>query len=294
METVNTDLNKTNGDIDFFEYYKSLYRQEYVEMTKEEAYELINKAQNGDKEAFNTMILRNLALVIKYAYLFSYAGDIEDLIQQGVFGLMKAVNNFDTSTNYAFSTYAYHWIRQSITRYINECGSSIRKPVHLCEKLRKYKKIMANYGHNGLGSDKYVFDDKYKYALKHGAIENMNEFIAMEDMVKDEFICSLDYKLSTEDGSTDSILEFITDENVNIEEDYIYKQRTNKIMELMYSTLKEKQIKVLELRFGLGEYPEPMTLEEVGQILGITRERVRQIQKKAIQQLQSSSRFYEL
>lgn len=282
MATIDTNLDKISGNIDFSEYFLSLYKNEYVAMTKEETYALINKAQNGDKEAFDTVLLCNLALAIKYAYQFSYACEVEDLIQQGILGLINAINHFDTSTDYAFSTYAWHWIRQSIVRYIDECGSPIRKPVHIKDRLRKYKKIMNDFPGNNY-EDEYIFDDKLQFALEHDAVKTKNEFIAMEDMLKNEHIFSLDYQKDDEDGEIDCLLNLLEDTTINIEDDFLRKQKIEDIFDIMEKYLSETQFEVLKMRCGLEPYLEPMTLREIGTKMNISRERVRQIQNRAIE-----------
>lgn len=282
MITINTNLDKVTGDIDFFEYFLSLYRNEYVEISKEETYELINKAQQGDKESFNKVLLYNLPLAIKYAYKYAYACEVEDLIQQGVLGLMNAINHFDTSTDYAFSTYAWHWIRQSMVRYIDECGFSLKRPVHVQEKLRKYKRIMNGFVDYDQETGKYNFEKKLMYALEHKAVESKNEFIAMEDMVKNEYVFSLDYNIEHEYEELNCLKDMLVDDSFDVEKDFIEKQKVEKILYTMDTRLTDAQAEVLKMRFGLDPYLKPMTLEEIGKIKGISRERVRQIQNRAI------------
>lgn len=275
-------MNFTNQkEYDFSSYYINLYKKEYAPMSKDEVRDLINKAQSGDKNAFDCVLLRNLALVIKYAYQYSFACEVEDLIQQGVLGLMEAINHFDTSTDYAFSTYAWHWVRQSITRYINNFGSSIRYPVHVKEKLRQYKKIMGDYPY-GFLSDKYIFLDKYQFAKIHHAVSSQDEFIAMEDLVEHEYIYSLECEIFGEENSVGTLKETLEDKNINIEGDFLTQESVIQIYDVMDRMLTEKQITVLTLRYGLDNNSEPMTLEEVGHVLNLTRERVRQIQSKAL------------
>lgn len=289
---MNPVINNTQKkETDFSAYYIALYRKQYVPTSKEEMKELIYKAQNGDKESFDTVILRNLGLAISCANKYSFACEQDDLIQQGIFGLIKAIENFNITLDFAFSTYAWNWIKQSITRYINNCGSSIRYPVHVKEKISSYKLIMKQY-HDDLDNGKYDFNKKYEYAKTHGAVKSQSEFIMLEDLLANETISSLDREIDLGDGAFNPLGGLIPDKTVNIEEDCINGVIFNEINDIMKEKLSKKELFIMNMRYGFNEYSEPMTLEEIGTTLGITRERVRQIQKRALEKIQRATKKY--
>ncbi len=246
----------------------------YRLLTKEEEAELVRKAQNGDEAAWNLFINSNLRLVISVAKHYVGRGlEFEDLIQFGNEGLIKAVRRFDPSKGYRFSTYCTWWIKQSINRGLNSEGSLIRKPDHFAEKIRKYKRVAGRLEQN------------LQYRPPVGMIaEEMG--ISAEEVVKlqkaAEDTCSLDDPNGKEDDRTKG--ELIADDNMTDLAETTEKNICNEIIRDAVSELPEKERMVIVLRYGLsGGNPE--TLETIGMRMGVTRERIRQIEEKALRRL---------
>jgi RNA polymerase primary sigma factor len=250
---------------------------EYPVLSMEEEKELFTRYNNGELNVKDKIINSNLKLVVSIAKKYIGRGvEFLDLIQFGNEGLIKAVDKFDVTLGYKFSTYATWWIKQSISRSIADCGRTIRIPVHMKEKLDKIK-MCSN-----------------KFTKEHGRKPNVEELMELtgytEDIVSrcliyDNNIVSLDAPVGEmEHGVETTIGDFIKDErNVSPEEEgikLIEKQEVNTLLECL--TPRERTI--IEMRFGFYD-GIPKTLEAVGQEFHITRERIRQIEAKALRKL---------
>lgn len=269
-EEFDLDNILDNGDFDsFIENADFKFNKEYVS----------NILENDSKEDKELLILANEKLVYNYAYYYYKAYkprclEVEDLIQMGLGGLLKAAKKFDMSRGTSFSTYAVPWIKQSITRGIQDMGDIVRIPVHLNEKINKLtrleKKSETLYG--------YVNDD---YILEE--MDETLERIKNYRLVRYRFLKtpSLDTKVG-EDGETE-LKEFIEDSEVNIEKEYEIKNLKDLIKREL-NKLDDREKIIIKKRFGLDGY-SPMTLEEVGKELGVTRERIRQIENKVLKKL---------
>lgn len=237
----------------------------------------------GDKIAHNAkkdMIMANLRLVVSIAKKYSTSGNslhFLDIIQEGNLGLMKAVDKFEYRRGYKFSTYATWWIRQSITRSIADQSRTIRIPVHMVENMQKVervrKKLKQLYGRNPteseIAKEADLPLDKVTKAMKV-----TKEPISMESPIGGE-----------DEEST--ISDFIEDESRNKPFDLISDDILRSIMEKAVSELPERESKILKMRFGLG-LPQDYTLEEVGKVFQVTRERIRQIEAKALRMIKDS------
>lgn len=256
-----------------------LYLQEigaYSVLSYEEEIELCKQIQMGDAAAKSRLAESNLRLVVSIAKRYvGYGLPLLDLIQEGNLGLLKAVRLYDYTRGFKFSTYATWWIRQAITRSISDSGRNIRIPVHVVEQINKMKRARKNL------TTELARNPSYKELADEMGVDE--EKVLKMIMYSIEPI-SIDTKIGEDKEST--LADFIADETADSLEEQAIESALARCLDECMSRLTEKERTVLCYRFGLGEEP-PMTLEEVGVIFHVTRERIRQIEAAALRRLKS-------
>lgn len=285
-ENLNNEEKSNDENIDNNNFYTdsdsvNVYLREIGSLPllkAEEEKAIAIAAKKGDEKARKKLIESNLRLVVSIAKHFVYHGlSLLDLIQEGNLGLMKAVEKFDPYKGFKFSTYATWWIRQAITRALADNANTIRIPVHVHElivKINRTKKILT-MTNSGEPSDeevaKYLNIDVAKIEEAKLITEKTN-------------LISLDTPIKFDGDREDSVIGDFIPSTDDDPEEIAYKMALEETIKEVLATLTPREQKVLELRFGLNDN-KIFTLDEIGQMLCVTRERIRQIENKAIRKI---------
>lgn len=265
---------RVGGNYDSIQLYLKEIGQ-YSLIKAEEEKELARRIQEGDEEAKNMLARANLRLVVSIAK--KYVGrspdlTLLDLIQEGNLGLFKAVDKFDWTKGYKFSTYATWWIRQAITRALADQSRTIRVPVHMVETIAKYKQIHRRLS-QALGRDPVPEEIAVEMELDVDKVYHIEAI--------DQSTVSLESTIGDDsEDSKSTLADFVSDDNVPSPDQEAASKILNQHVHDVLETLTDKEQQILELRHGLKDGIQH-TLEEVGKIFGVTRERIRQIEAKA-------------
>ena len=285
VENLNDDLSLENISLDdpVKVYLREIGRVPLL--SSEEEIALAVKISEGDERAKQRLTEANLRLVVSIAKKYVGRGMyFLDLIQEGNVGLIKAVDKFDYTKGFKFSTYATWWIRQAITRAIADQARTIRIPVHMVETINRLKKIQSQLLHeNGYEPSEEVIAEKMELP-----VERVREImrVAQEPV-------SMETPIGPEEDSR--LMDFIKDEEALAPDEAALKTITNEDIDSVLHTLTPREEAVIRLRFGLKD-GRCHTLEEVGMEFDVTRERIRQIEAKALRKLRHpvrSNRFKE-
>jgi RNA polymerase primary sigma factor len=246
----------------------------YPLLTAAEEIELAKRVERGDRAAKDTMINANLRLVVSIAKRYQGHGlSLLDLIQEGILGLIRAVEKFDWRRGYKFSTYATWWIRQAVQRGVANKSRTIRIPVHIVEREQKIARAERELT---LQLERQPTDDevagKTKLSLKH----------VREVRAAARAVASLDKPLG--DDSDTAFGDLVASDRGAVEEEVVVSLGTNALRTAI-EKLPEREKRVIKLRYGMDGDPDPKSLEQIGREMGLTRERVRQIEMRALERL---------
>jgi RNA polymerase primary sigma factor len=280
QEALN-DFEATASDVVVLDGVKAYLKSigNHPRLNFEQEKELSSRALNGDQDAINELVSCNLLLVVPIAKRYYGCGlPLLDLIQEGNLGLITAAKKYDGTKGWRFSTYATYWIRQSISRALGDQSRTIRIPANMVELLGKVRKATNELT---IKFKRQPTDEEIAKYLD----EDLDKIQTVLDV--SQAVSSLDLSVD-EDGET-SVGDLVADERVESGYANLVKEANKQIVDDVLGTLPAREAEILRMRFGINQ-EKAMTLEEVGGHYGITKERIRQIENKAIRKLRHPAR----
>lgn len=273
-----TIAEQTAADNSMKLYFKEMSAIDLLSAEREQ--ELAAKIAEGDMDARNELVSANLRLVVSLAKRYQGCGmTFQDLIQEGNIGLMKAAEKFDASKGFRFSTYAAWWINQTIGRALADQSKTIRVPVHMTENINKLRRVSrdltVSIGHEPTDED-----------LAEAMEVTVDDIKLYKSYMTD--VTSLDIQVGDDDDGT-TVASFIEDETNVSPEKNVIQVVEREILDAVLDTLSAREKDIIRQRFGLDDNV-PKTLEEIGKSYGLTKERIRQIENKALMKLRQPSR----
>ena len=250
-------------------------------LTAEQEYDLGKRVREGDIKARERLIESNLRLVVSIAKKYngkSARMNLLDLIQEGNIGLTKAVDKWDYSMGYRFSTYATYWIKQSIAKALKEQSRAIRLPAHIIAKLSAMNKTINSLLIE-LGREPKIKEIAERMNEPEGEVKTL--YAVIKEPV------SIDQRINDEDEAT--IGDLIADDSIESPLDQLFHEDISKTVKEVLSTLDEREADIITRRFGIGNQ-KMQTLEDIGQVYGLSKERIRQIEEKAMRKLRNPMR----
>ena len=258
-------------------YLKSIGN--HPRLTEEEEVELSKKALKGDIAAIHRLVECNLLLVVSVAKRYQNSGmPLLDLIQEGNLGLMKAAEKYDGTKGFRFSTYATYWIRQAISRALGEQSRTIRLPANMIDLSSKVKRASQ---------------ELYQQNAKEPTEEEIADYLGVE-LEKVQTILDMSHTVISldtpiDDSGETNMIDLVEDTQTDNPLAKLISEANSQIIASVFDTLGAREAEILRMRFGINR-AKPMTLEEVGQHYGLTRERIRQLENKAIRKLRHPAR----
>lgn len=267
----------------FIQYMREV--SEIPMLTPDQEADLAIKAVNGDEAAAEKLVKSNLRFVISVAK--QYATDkinLEDLVNEGNIGLIKAVEKFDPNKGYKFISFAVWWVRKIIMEYVSNYGKTVRIPANRINELSKLNKYIASV------EQKTCHKADIQEVISEFGKELSVDDLSLLDGLNNFSIDSLDREIGSEEGSGTSVSDLMYDEDDN-KTDYLLGETDIKSeINAALSTLKPRNKKIMEMLFGLNGY-HPMTLQEVGDEVGLTREMIRQVKEKSLKAMSQNKRI---
>jgi len=284
MKALRINQKITSREISSFKQYMKEV-SEIPMLTPQEEADLSVKAVSGDEAAAQELVTRNLRFVISVAK--QYATDkisLEDLVNEGNIGLIKAVEKYDPTKGYKFISFAVWWVRKIIMEYVSNYGKTVRIPANRINELSKLNKYVASI------EQKTCHKADIQEIIAEFSKEMSADDLSLLDGLNNFSIDSLDREIGSDEGGGTSVSDLMFDEDEN-KTDYLLAETDLKTeLNAALSTLKPRNKQIMEMLFGLNGY-QPMTLQEVGDKIGLTREMVRQIKDKSLKAMAKNKRI---